>query len=64
VLAGLVSGLLAQGLDAFDAACAAAWLQGEAGQAAGPGLIAEDLIVGLPSVLRRLKAARDALAKG
>jgi hypothetical protein len=42
VLAGLIAGLLAQGLPPFDAACAGAWLHGEAGSAAGPGLIAED----------------------
>jgi NAD(P)H-hydrate epimerase len=63
VLAGLVTGLLAQGLDAFDAACAAVWLHGEVGHAAGPGLIAEDLIAALPKALRRLKSLRDALAK-
>jgi len=56
VLAGLATGLLAQGLDAFDAACAACWLHGEAARQMGPGLIAEDLIDTLPAVLRRLKA--------
>lgn len=56
VLAGLALGLMAQGMDAFDAACAAAWLHGETGNAVGPGLIAEDLPDALPGVLRRLKA--------
>lgn len=55
VLAGLAVGLLAQGLDAFDAACAAAWLHGEAAAAFGPGLIADDLIECLPAALRKLK---------
>ena len=55
VLAGLAVGLLAQGLDAFDAACAAAWLHGEAAVAFGPGLIADDLTEFLPAVLRKLK---------
>jgi NAD(P)H-hydrate epimerase len=55
VLAGLVAGLLAQGMSAFDAACAAAWLHGEAGTACGPGLIAEDLCEALPGVLRALR---------
>lgn len=56
VLAGMALGLIAQGMSAFDAACAAAWLHGEAGRQAGPGLIAEDLPEALPAVLRRLKA--------
>jgi hydroxyethylthiazole kinase-like uncharacterized protein yjeF len=55
VLAGMVTGLLAQGMDTFDAAGAAVWLHGEAGQAVGPGLIAEDLPAVLPGVLRGLK---------
>jgi NAD(P)H-hydrate epimerase len=33
----------------------AAWLHGAAGEAAGPGLIAEDLPEMLPRVLRRMK---------
>lgn len=56
VLAGLALGLVAQGMDAFDAACAAVWLHGEAAKAVGPGLIAEDLPDALPGVLKRLKA--------
>lgn len=43
VLAGLATSLLAQGMPAFEAACAAAWIQGEAAQRLGPGLLAEDL---------------------
>ena len=54
VLAGLIAGLMAQGMPAFDAACAGAWLHGEAGNAAGPGLIAEDLPDALPRVYARL----------
>ena len=61
VLAGLVLGLLAQGMPPFEAAAAAAWLHGEAGSAIGPGLIAEDLSEALPSLLRRLKASAGAL---
>jgi NAD(P)H-hydrate epimerase len=56
VLAGLIAGLLAQAVNPFDAACAACWLHGEAARAFGPGLVADDLIDTLPSVLRRLKA--------
>jgi hydroxyethylthiazole kinase-like uncharacterized protein yjeF len=62
VLAGLVLGLLAQGLDPCRAACAACWLHGDAAQDCGLGLVPEDLIQRLPAVLARL-AARGALAK-
>lgn len=54
VLAGMIAGLLAQGMDGFDAASAAAWLHGEAAGEFGPGLIAEDLSEALPAVYRRL----------
>jgi ADP-dependent NAD(P)H-hydrate dehydratase / NAD(P)H-hydrate epimerase len=54
VLAGLAAGLLAQGMPGFEAAAAAAWLHGEAGVEAGPGLIAEDLPEAIPRVYRRL----------
>lgn len=43
VLAGFVTGLLAQGLDAFAAAAAACWVHGDVGGRLGAGLIAEDL---------------------
>ena len=48
VLSGVIAGLLAQGLNAWDAASAGAWLHGRAALAAGPGLIAEDLAPALP----------------
>ncbi|MEM8571901.1 MAG: NAD(P)H-hydrate dehydratase [Pseudomonadota bacterium] len=54
VLSGIASGLLAQGMPAFQAACAAVWLHGEAGNIAGIGLIAEDLSPALPNVFRGL----------
>jgi hydroxyethylthiazole kinase-like uncharacterized protein yjeF len=54
VLAGLVAGLLAQGMPAFEAASAATWLHNEAGNEAGPGLIADDLPDALRMVYRRL----------
>ncbi len=56
VLAGMIAGLLAQHMPAFEAACAGAWLHGEAGNEAGAGLISEDLTEALPAVYRRLFA--------
>jgi hydroxyethylthiazole kinase-like uncharacterized protein yjeF len=54
VLAGMIGGLLAQSVPAFEAACIGVWMHGEAGGEAGPGLIAEDLPEVLPAVFRRL----------
>lgn len=54
VLSGMIAGMLAQRVPAFEAACIGAWMHGEAGQEAGPGLIAEDLPEVLPAVFRRL----------
>lgn len=54
VLAGLILGLLAQGMPAWEAASAAVWVHGDAAHAFGPGLIADDLPEGVPGVMRRL----------
>ncbi len=56
VLAGLVGGLMAQGMAPVRAAMAAAWLHGDAAGRFGPGLIAEDLPEMLPESLANLGA--------
>ena len=58
VLAGFVGGLIAQGMESFDAACAGVWIHVPK-QAAihGIGLIAEDLPGLAPGVLRELLGA-------
>lgn len=60
VLAGFVTGLLAQKMPAFAAACAAVWLHGACAAAFGQGLIAEDLPDALPKVLTALGEAPQA----
>ena len=54
VLAGLIAGLLAQGMAPFDAACAGAWLHGAAATCLGLGMIADDLPDSIPKALRSL----------
>jgi hydroxyethylthiazole kinase-like uncharacterized protein yjeF len=54
VLAGIIAALLAQGMPAWDATAAAAWLHGRAAALAGPGMIVEDL---LPVLSRTLATA-------
>jgi NAD(P)H-hydrate epimerase len=55
VLSGMIAGLMAMGLDPLSAACAAAWMHGDAAGRFGPGLIAEDIPELLPEVLAALQ---------
>lgn len=55
VLGGIVAGLLAQKMPAFEAACAAVWLHGRAGETSGMGLIADDLPEALPGLLAEVE---------
>ena len=54
VLAGIIAALRARGMLAFEAACAGVWLHGQAGEIAGPSLIADDLAAAIPRALELL----------
>jgi NAD(P)H-hydrate epimerase len=54
VLAGMIAGLIAQGMSPFYAAAAAVWLHSEAAVHIGRGLIASDIIGEIPARLKAL----------
>ena len=65
VLAGTIAGLLAQGLDPFDAACLGAWLHGKAGERCAAeiglaGVLASDVLDRLPFVIEALRLCGSA----
>ncbi len=60
VLAGIISGLVAQRMPHFEACCAAVWIHGEAGRRIGPGLIAGDIVESIPHILQDLLRTNDA----
>jgi ADP-dependent NAD(P)H-hydrate dehydratase / NAD(P)H-hydrate epimerase len=58
VLTGMIVGLLAQGVSAWEAACTATYFHGLAGDLAArqlgqPGMLASDLIAQIPYALQR-----------
>lgn len=53
-LAGIIAGLLAQGMNTFDASACGVYLHAETANMFGEGLIAEDISDMLPQVLRSL----------
>lgn len=55
VLTGLITGLLAQGMASFHAACAGAYLHSKAALVFSRGMIPEDLLQEIPRQLRLLK---------
>lgn len=54
VLTGIITGLLAQKMPAFEAACAGVWLHSKAASLFGPGLIADDLPLAMAGALKIL----------
>ena len=54
VLAGIITGLIAQGMNSFDAAVSGAWIHGEAAKLFGPGLVAGDLPNLITLVLKKI----------
>jgi hydroxyethylthiazole kinase-like uncharacterized protein yjeF len=59
VLAGIIAGLAAQGVPAFEAAAMATWIHGSSGEIAGVGLIADDLVEAIRDVMRQGCPADD-----
>ena len=56
VLSGIISSLIGKNkLDNFLACCAAVWIHGDIAKKFGSGLIAEDIVKGIPNTLKKLK---------
>lgn len=54
VLAGMITGLVAQQMPIFEACCAAVWIHGECGRYFGIGLVASDVPEIIPVILNKL----------
>ncbi len=68
VLAGVIAGLAAQGLDNFDAACLGVWLHAQAGETVkselgDTGMLASDLLPVLPKMIKKLKEIQGVVAR-
>lgn len=64
ILAGIISGLLAQGLNLFDASCVGVYLHGLAGEIArkkigDAGVLASDLLPILPETIRHIQTSNQ-----
>lgn len=59
VLAGLIGSFLAQGMNAFDAASAGAFVHGEAGRLCGSGSTVNTVLAQLPEALARIRALSE-----
>ena len=56
VLSGIIVSLVGQNkMKPFLAGCAATWIHGDIAKKYGKGLIAEDIVRGIPKALKRLK---------
>ena len=56
VLSGIISSLIGKNkLNNFLACCAAVWIHGDIAKKFGSGLIAEDIVKGIPNTLKKLK---------
>jgi hydroxyethylthiazole kinase-like uncharacterized protein yjeF len=54
VLSGMIGGWMAQGVPAYESACASVWIHGDASLLGGAGLVSEDLLEYFPRVLTRI----------
>ena len=55
ILAGLIVGLLAQGIKPYIAACCGVWVHSASSSLFDVGMIADDLLLGIPKVLSKLR---------
>jgi len=59
VLSGMITSLVGdKKMSPFLAGCAATWLHGDIAKKYGKGLVAEDIVKGIPAALKRLKDGR------